>query len=630
MNEQNQIKKPGPRIEIEKLSRVLATDCGSTTTKAVLFEKTPDGWRQTFRGEAPTTVEKPVADVTIGARNAFREVEELSGKKLLASSSESIEKRGENGSPPFLFRDPSTPEHGIDLYVSTSSAGGGLQMIVAGVVASMTTESAERAALGAGAIVMDAISIDDGREQYERVQKIRHLRPDIVLIAGGTEGGTVDHPLELAETILQADPRPRFGETLHLPVIYAANSQAADSAREILEKHFEFVVVDNLRPSLETENLAPARDAIHEIFLHHVMSHAPGYKLLLSWSPVPILPTPAAVGNMVLKASEKKNLQILAVDIGGATTDVFSVFFSGEEKTPVFNRTVSANLGMSYSVANVLLEAGEENILRWLPFALSPEELRDRLRNKMIRPTSIPHTLEDLIVEQAVCREALRMAFDHHKRLAVGLSGLQKRRGIGDMFRQASTDSLVNMMELDLIIGSGGVLSHAPERRSSAFMLLDAYLPLGVTRLAVDSIFMMPHLGVFAEVHPEAAAEIFMRDCLVILGTAVAPLGAVREGEPVFEFKMEGSENIVVTGGELRCAELNDGESRQAIIKPSSKRFDVGAGFGQEREVTVWGGPAGVLLDGRGRPLQFPNNMGGRLSRVQEWYASLGLGVERP
>ncbi len=70
-------------IDKNKLSRVLVTDCGSTTTKAVLFEKTAEGWRQTFRGEAPTTVEKPVADVTIGARNAFEEVEDLSGRKIL-------------------------------------------------------------------------------------------------------------------------------------------------------------------------------------------------------------------------------------------------------------------------------------------------------------------------------------------------------------------------------------------------------------------------------------------------------------------------------------------------------------------------------------------------------------------
>jgi len=117
-------------------------------------------------------------------------------------------------------------------------------MVVLGVVGSMTAQSAERAALGAGAIVMDAVSLDDGREAHERVQKIRHLRPDIALLAGGTDGGTVDHPLELAETLLQADPRPRFGETLKLPVVYAANKDAREQARQILSERFEFTAVD--------------------------------------------------------------------------------------------------------------------------------------------------------------------------------------------------------------------------------------------------------------------------------------------------------------------------------------------------------------------------------------------------
>ena len=166
------------RINADELRAVVATDCGSTTTKAILFEKTPEGWRATFRGEAPTTVEKPVADVTIGAINSFSELEELSGRKILGDPA---------AAHPFCIREDGNPSQGIDLYVSTSSAGGGLQMVVAGVVSSMTTESAERAALGAGAIVMDSISIDDGREQHERVSRIRHLRPDIVLIAGGID-----------------------------------------------------------------------------------------------------------------------------------------------------------------------------------------------------------------------------------------------------------------------------------------------------------------------------------------------------------------------------------------------------------------------------------------------------------
>ena len=603
-------------INTASIRCVLATDCGSTTTKAVLFEKTKNGWRQTYRGEAPTTVEKPVADVTIGARNSFAEVGEISGRRILSDDSE--------GDSPFLMRTDEDSENGIDLYVSTSSAGGGLQMIVAGLVAEMSTASAERAALGAGAIVMDAISLDDGREQYERVQKIRHLRPDIVLLAGGTDDGAKSLPLELAETILQADPRPRFGETLRLPVIYAGNAAISDEVQKILESRFAFNHVENLRPVLEEENLAPARDEVHELFLSHVMSHAPGYKKLLGYSPVPILPTPAAVGEMVRQAAREDSLQIIAVDIGGATTDVFSVFNSKEESPqPVFNRTVSANLGMSYSVANVLLEAGEAAIRRWLPFEISPSELRDRLRNKMIRPTSIPQTVEDLVLEQAVCREALRLAFFHHKRLAVGLKGQAGGSGLTRLFATSDNSELVDMYGLDLIIGSGGVLSHAPNRLSTVLMLIDAYEPRGITELAVDSIFMMPHLGVLSTVLPEAAKEIFNRDCLVKLGAVVAPVGEAPANGELAKVRIsgEGREYSIESGKISRVEMPEDSEIELEVIP--DRRVNLGAGRGQTVTKTISTGSFGLFLDGRGRDILFPEDKEERLSSVQSWYRAL-------
>src|SRR5262247_637632 len=126
---------------------VLATDCGSTTTKAILVERGPEGWRLVTRGEAPTTVESPFDDVTVGVINAVTEVQELRGRKLV----------GEDG----RLIVPQRGEEGVDVYLSTSSAGGGLQMLVAGVVRKMTAESAERAALGAGAIVMDVLCSND-------------------------------------------------------------------------------------------------------------------------------------------------------------------------------------------------------------------------------------------------------------------------------------------------------------------------------------------------------------------------------------------------------------------------------------------------------------------------------------
>ena len=139
-----------------KLKTILATDCGSTTTKAILIENIEGKYRLTHRGEAPTTVEAPFEDVTKGVLNAVLEIEELSGRRLINEDN---------------IITPQNNNEGVDIYVSTSSAGGGLQMMVAGVVKSMSAESAERAALGAGSIVMDVLASNDGRKPHEKNNK---------------------------------------------------------------------------------------------------------------------------------------------------------------------------------------------------------------------------------------------------------------------------------------------------------------------------------------------------------------------------------------------------------------------------------------------------------------------------
>jgi uncharacterized protein (TIGR01319 family) len=584
------------RVDPEQLRTVLVTDCGSTTTKALLFERTPEGWRQTSRGEAPTTVEEPVADVTVGARNAFVEVQELSGRTILREDAVSADA----ASSPFVITEGNAAE-GIDLYLSTSSAGGGLQMLVTGVVHDITLESAQRAALGAGAIVIESVSADDGREDHERIDRIRHVKPDIVLVTGGTDGGATAHVVEMAEVLVAAAPRPRFGDTLKLPVIYAGNSAAAEEVRRILGEMAQVVVVANVRPELESENLGPAREAIHEFFLSHVMSHSPGYATLMSWTPVPIQPTPSAVGCIVERYAHDTQQNVLCVDIGGATTDVFSVF-RDKAGAAVFNRTVSANLGMSYSVANVLVEAGVENIRRWLPFDITVGEVRDRLRNKMIRPTSIPQTVEDLWLEQAVCREALRLSLAHHRSLAVKEEG-QRERGIADIFKQSSGRyELVDMMKLDTVIGSGGVLSHAPNRMQAALMMIDGFGLEGITQLCVDSIFMMPHLGVFSSVHPDAAREIFERDCLVYLGASVVPVygGKYASAAKLADVYIDGALVGNIKPNEVQVVAREMRREVTLHVVPYTNGIDVGAGAGAPSERRVQLGECGVVLDGRG------------------------------
>jgi uncharacterized protein (TIGR01319 family) len=594
-------------IEKDKITRILATDCGSTTTKAILIEKRGTEFRLSTRGEAPTTVEAPFEDVTKGVLNSVMEVEELSGIKLLDGETIIKPKKGE--------------KEGTDIYISTSSAGGGLQMMVAGVVLTMSGESAARAALGAGAIVMDVIASNDGRLPHEKIERIRTLRPDMILLSGGIDGGTVSHVVELAELIAAADPKPRFGIGYNLPVIFAGNKEARELVLKTLKDKSALEVVENIRPVLERENLRPARNKIHDLFMEHVMAHAPGYKKLMEWTDVPIMPTPGAVGLLIENIGKSQGIAVLGVDIGGATTDVFSVFQG------VFNRTVSANLGMSYSISNVLAEAGEKNIMRWLPMEMSAAEVRNRIRNKMIRPTTIPSTLEDLKLEQAIAREALRLALLHHMSMAVGLKGVQQERTISDAFAQSRTgETLVSMMDLNLVVGSGGALSHAPRRVQSAMMTMDAFQPEGVTRLTVDSIFMMPHLGVLTEVHPEAAYEVFEKDCLIHLGTCIAPVGPGKDGVKCVHVKVvkaDGKEmEARVNFGDIAVLPLDVGESAKAFITPE-RGFDVGVGAGKPHEAQVEGGLVGVIIDCRGRPLVLAENDGTRMEALRKWAVQL-------
>ncbi|MDP6048964.1 MAG: glutamate mutase L [Candidatus Bathyarchaeota archaeon] len=598
------------RKPLDEMQYILATDVGSTTTKARLFHKKDGNWRFLVAGEAPTTVETPYEDVTMGVQNAVREIEELTGHRILAPDGKGIVV-------------PSDRNVGVDLYCTTSSAGGGLQMMVGGLIQSMSAESANRAALGAGAIVMDVIARDDGRMPYQKIQRIRNLRPDMILLAGGTDGGASGHVMEIAELIKASEPKPRLGIGYELPIVYAGNKALRTQIEKLMGKDFALDMVDNIRPVLEVENTEPARRAVHELFMEHVMSHAPGYTKLMEWTDVDIMPTPAGEGIAMQLIADTYKQNVLGVGLGGATTNVYSVV-EGR-----FVRSVSANLGMSYSVTNVMKEAGIDKIMRWIPFSLDKEEVSSRLMNKMIRPTTIPQTLEDLIVEHSVAREALRLGLVHHRTIATRLKGVQLERSIADMFNQEVEDTYVKMMAIDILAGTGGLLSHAPRRIQSMLILTDAWQPEGITRMFQDSVFMMPHLGVLAStIHKEAAWNIFDKDCLVRLGTCIAPAGTAELGEPVLKVEMtlSGGESLIMEldFGEVKLIPLAEGQEAKAIITPA-KLFDMGDGPGTAVERTIMGGVAGVLLDARGRPLHLPEDDVQRKELLIKWFTSLGL-----
>ena len=472
---------------------ICVTDVGSTTTKAILFVE-ENGWKY-YRQEAPTTVEKPQEDVTVGVAQALAALECETGRPLLKDGV------------------PAIP------YLSTSSAGGGLAMIVTGLVRDITTRSAERVALGAGAILLDVIAMDDGRTPYEKIEVLKTLRPDMILLAGGFDGDALSGPVFLAELISQAGLCPKLNPNARLPVLFAGNKYARTFAQETLGERYMFHPVDNLRPAASKENLEPARAAIHDLFMDHVMSQAPGYERLISWVSAPVLPTPGAFGGILALASRERGSRILAVDIGGATTDVFTA-----EGGEVF-RTVSANLGMSYSIYNVVRTVGIETLEDLLDGGSTPRELWDYVGNKYTRPTGMPSRAADIEIERAIAVAAIRAAVQAHLNLLAGktLSRPQDELRIGRSFTtqsrgQEEGPKMRRVSGYNLVIGSGGILSHSPPE-ASAWMLTRALDLSDSVSLALDRSFMFPHLGVIASVAPELAMTLLKELGMIALGT---------------------------------------------------------------------------------------------------------------
>jgi hypothetical protein len=164
-------------------------------------------------------------------------------------------------------------------------------------------------------------------------------------------------------------------------------------------------------------------------------------------------------------------------------------------------------------------------------------------------------------------------------------------------------------------------------------MLIDGFLPEGVTRLAVDSIFMMPQLGVLTQVQPQAATEVFNKDCLIHLGCCIAPVGETKKPGSILDYEITLPDGKVESGtlefGQMKLIKLGLDErglplKAKAKLNPH-KGFDIGRGRGNDVESEVSGGVAGIILDGRGRPLTLSEDKKVRIGKLKEWMTELEI-----
>jgi uncharacterized protein (TIGR01319 family) len=528
---------------------MLITDIGSTTTKAILIAFENGDWQLKGLANSPTTVEKPQENVMVGVLNAVRRLQSETGISLLQGGSDADSEQIAANLP----------------WLSTSSAGGGLQILVIGLVREESAASAGRAAYGVGGVLLDTIAIDDGRTVVQQMHAIEDKHPDIILMSGGYEGGAYASVLRQAEILSYCEIKPKYSLRAKIPLIFAGNAEAAPAIENILADSFELHVLPNIRPSEEVEIIDHVSGLVHELFLNNVMQQAPGYVNVSSKVADPVIPTPLGVMQALKLIAEAEHKNILAVDIGGATTDVYSNIYGK------FYRTVSANFGMSYNLCNVFAKGEKEQLKQWLHPKLADAELRNYMGNKMLYPTTLPANDLTLHIEQALARLALQLSLHQHLQMnfSIGQIGhfFQLKNEDYDPFHEQFYREKMNakaefkLQDFHMLIGAGGVLSHAPQKKQAALMMVDGLQPRGITELWRDRHFITPHLGKVAQVDPQAAAQLLKKECLEPLCTCIRPLPhKLRAGKPALQIELtsdSGTEHLNIEGNQLLWIDNN-------------------------------------------------------------------------
>jgi len=576
---------------------LLAIDVGGVNTRAMLFDVVDGRYRFMAMGSAPTTANAPYHDISEGVRAALDRLQTVAGRTLVGPDERLIV--------------PSTVDGtGVDSIVATLSAGPPLQVVALGLLEDVSLESACRLATTTYARVVDRISLNDHRKPEARLDSILRLRPNLILAAGGTEGGASQSVIRLLEAVglacylLPENQRPEL--------LFTGNQALQDEIKATLGKITPLRFAPNLRPSLEVEQLEAAQSYLAGIFRTVRGHQIPGVDELNTWAGNGLLPTATAFGRVIrylreLSKEADPNRGVFGIDVGASATTV-AASFSGE-----VNLGVYPYLGLGENLAEFLEHARVEEVIRWLPMVATESQLREYICTKALYPASIPVTAEDLAFEQALARQAMRVAVRN-----ISSSFPSRIRHYGEEL----------LPGFEPIVASGSVLTRAPSLAQSLLMLLDGVQPTGITTVWLDQNHLMPALGAAAAVNPLLAVQVIDSSTFLNLGTVITPVSNVRPGTPVLRLNMtaeNGAETALeVRQGSLEMLPLPFGQSARLQVTPLHGA-DVGMGRpGRGGGVRVIGGALGLVVDARGRPLRLSNDPERRAEAFKKWLWTFG------
>lgn len=563
---------------------ILAADFGSVNTRAVLIDLVDGVYRLVARSQERTTADFPINDARVGLTRAINQLGRITGRKLRGSGD--------------LVTMPEQPDRsGVDYFVTTASTGRPLRTVLVGLVPEVSISSGMRAAAGTYVDIVETLSLEDTRSEEEQLNAVLGSHPDLIFITGGTEEGAEEPVLQLARIAQLAVKLVQRG---HKPlVLFAGNGALVPQIRSLFDGLTTVLIAQNVRPSLDEEELETAQLQLALAFDEYRASTGHGFEAIGEVSRLGVLPTAQSYNLVVEYLGRTQGGGVLAVDIGSATSTL-SASLNGHAHT-----SIRTDIGVGHSAQQLLDKLGYDAIRRWLPFNASQAEIQGYALNKALRPGTVPETLRDLYLEQALLR--------------AGIEALVAAS------RPAWTRQAVNfahgpMPPFHLVIGAGAGLTQTGHPAYGAMLMLDALQPVGVTQLRADPFAVIPALGALAHTHPEAVVQVLDSYSMELLGTAISVSGEPRAGKRAMKIKITSEDRQVTRhdaqGGHLWVYPLPVGKSVRVDVSVSRGLHINGKG---RIKMTLEGGTAGLIFDTRGRPLPLALDARGRAAQLLQW-----------
>jgi len=576
---------------------VLAIEIGTVSTRVILFDVVEGRYRFLGQGSVPTTLGAPFNDVSVGVKEALDQLHDITGRVLFDSGGQIVIPSQPNGS-------------GVDACVATVSVGPPLKVVAIGLLEDVSTESAKNLASTTYARVVGTMSLNDRRGNVARLDSILQIRPDLIVVAGGIEGGAKESVINLLEAVglacylMPKDQRPE--------VLYAGNSELVTDVQESIGTLANLHIAPNVRQSYDSEQLTPSQPALAQVFRQVRSRQIRGIHEVDLWTGNQLMPSATAFGRTIRYISKEyahTHKGVLGVDVGASATTVASAF-SGDLRL-----SIHPGLGLGENLPEILNMCSLSDIMRWISVDVSDNYVRDYIHNKAIYPTSLPLGADELATEQALACQAIHLAVKQaSKAYPIGLPG--------------SMPGLLPWFEP--IIASGSVITKAPLRNQALMIIMNGLQPTGVTTVALDRNNLAPSLGATASVTPLLTIQSLDATNFVNLCTIISPVGNAPLGTPVLRVRMTSDDGSVseleVQHGSLAVIRLPMGQAGTLHLTPLH-RFDVGmGGLGRGGTVKVIGGVLGVVIDARGRPLRMPSEPGRRRELLNNWLAITASG----